>query len=122
MVLTFLSSFISLFVTAALRECWGHNPKWVTHCSGSKEWQYYSEWQHHSIQAANPRATDPKTSGTNYKMVRPPLLLNLNIGGHVPGIFFNTDGIHWLSFPVPRRLLEIVALRWRRRSWLATVL
>ena len=32
----------------------------------------------------------------------------------MPGIFFNTDGFHWLSFPVRYRLLEIVVLRWRR--------
>ena len=37
----------------------------------------------------------------------------------MPGIFFNTDGNHWLSFPVPYWLLEIVVLRLRRRSgWL----
>ena len=28
----------------------------------------------------------------------------------MPGIFFNTDGIHWLSFPVPFTLLEIVVV------------
>ena len=41
----------------------------------------------------------------------------------MPGIFFNTDGIHWLSFPVPFTLLEIVVLRTLAETyWLATVL
>ena len=55
--------------------------------------------------AGTPRKGDqPKNwSGRRY-------FLNLNVGGHVPGIFFNTDGIHWLSFPVPFTLLEIVVV------------
>ena len=62
-------------------------------------------------QPKNWRATDPKTSGhqpKNWSGRR--YFFNLNVGGHVPGIFFNTDGIHWLSFPVPFTLLEIVVV------------
>ena len=71
-------------------------------------------------QPQNWRATDPSTSGhqpPNWTGRR--YFFNLNVGGHVPGILFNIDGIRWLSFPVPYRLLEIVALRWRRLiGWL----
>ena len=69
-------------------------------------------------QPKNWRATDPSISGhqpQNWTGRR--YFFNLNVGGHVPGIFFNIDGIHWLSFPVrdvPYKLLEIVVLRWRR--------
>ena len=76
-----------------------------------------------SAVAAESGSTTQSGSTTRFRRVLPARATNPRTGGrltptpaHVPGIFFNTDGIHWLSFPVPYRLLEIVVLRWRRRT------